>query len=153
MRYVCLLLLLTSIGLLAADPVARITSSGPLVLDGKVVPATAASSLPLVLGDEVATSTATATIFFADKSSARMKANSRVKLRPNGSSVVLQVLSGSAILNRTEGSQVTLIEPVQPAPTSMAARASAAQTTTTDKPSKPPKPSKKCPKDEDEDCD
>src|ERR1700757_1448050 len=123
MRYVCLLLLLTPIALMAADPVARITSSGPLVLDGKVVPDTAASSLPLVLGDEVATSTATATIFFADKSRVRMKANSRVKLRPNGSSVVLQVLSGSAILNRAEGSQVTLIEPIQSAPTSMAARA------------------------------
>jgi hypothetical protein len=102
MRSLYLLILLTPLALMAADPVARITSSGPLTLDGKPVPETAVSSLPLAVGDEVSTSTSEATIFFADKSRAKVAPNSRVKLEPNGSSVLLRVLSGSAELKRAK---------------------------------------------------
>lgn len=116
MRYLCLLIVMTPLVLMAADPVGRITSSGPLTLDGKAVPATAASSLALVAGDEVATSSSGATIFFADRSRAMIAPNSRVKLEPYGSSVALRVLSGTAELRRAKSSRVTLIAPIVSAP-------------------------------------
>ena len=127
MRYLCLLIVMTPLALMAADPVGRITSSGPLTLDGKAVPVTAASSLPLVAGDEIATSDSTATIFFADKSRAMIAPNSRVKLEPNGSSVALRVLSGSVDLNRATSSQVTVIAPNLPAAPKAAPAASASR--------------------------
>ena len=56
MKYLCLLIvMMTTVVLMAADPVGRVTSSGPLTLNGKAVPATAVSSLPVVAGDEIAT--------------------------------------------------------------------------------------------------
>jgi len=169
MRYLCLLIVMTPLALMAADPVGRITSSGPLTLDGKAVPVTALSSLPLVAGDEVATSSSTAIIFFADKSRATIAPNSQVKLEPNGSSVALRVLSGSVDLNRSKSSQVTVITPaVGAAPKATAtasaspavASASANPTTASNckkncppppckwncpPPPPPPPPSKKCP--------
>ena len=127
MKYLCLLIAMTPLALMAADPVGRITSSGPLTLDGRAVPVTAVSSLPLVAGDEVATSGSAATIFFADKSRATIAPNSRVKLEPNGSSVTLRVLSGSIDLKRAKSSQITLIAPsLQVAPKAAVASATAA---------------------------
>jgi hypothetical protein len=158
MRYLCLLIVMTPLVLMAADPVGRITSSGPLTLDGKAVPVTAVSSLPLAQGDEIATSDSTATICFADRSRATIAPNSRVKLEPNGSSLALRVLSGSVDLKRAKSSQITLIAPIVPAaPTSAAAPASAAPVAASCP--KPPPRSKKCrpcngwDKDCDKDCD
>ena len=52
-RYLCLLIvMMTTVVLMAADRVGRVTSSGPLTLNGKAVPATAVSSLPVVAGDD-----------------------------------------------------------------------------------------------------
>jgi hypothetical protein len=159
-RYLCLLIvMMTTVVLMAADPVGRVTSSGPLTLNGKAVPATAVSSLPVVTGDEIVTSSSSALIFFGDKSRATIESNSRVKLEPNGSSVTLRVLSGSVDLNRAAGSQVKLIQPILPAaPKSAAAPASGKQTPASDGARKPchhpPPRSKRCPPgDRDSDCD
>ena len=81
MKYLCLLIvMMTTVVLMAADPVGRVTSSGPLTLNGKAVPATAVSSLPVVAGDEIATSGSPAMIYFTDRSRATLEPNSRIKL-------------------------------------------------------------------------
>ncbi|MGA9059348.1 MAG: hypothetical protein WB763_22880 [Terriglobia bacterium] len=116
MRYLCLLIvMMTTVVLMASGPVGRVTSSGPLTLNGKAVPATAVSSLPAVVGDEIATSSSWAMIYFTDKSRARIRPNSRVKLEAQSSSLALRVLSGSVDLKRAEGSRVLCI-PVAPKP-------------------------------------
>ena len=109
MKYLCLLIvMMTTVALMAADPVGRVTSSGPLILNGKAVPATAVSSLPVVAGDEIATSSSSAVIYFTDKSRATLEPNSRVKLEFSGTSETLRVLSGSVDLKQAEGSQPQL---------------------------------------------
>ena len=109
MKYLCLLIVMMTTGaLMAADPVGRVTSSGPLTVNGKALPATAVSSLPLVAGDEIATSGSSATINFSDKSRATLEPNSRVKLEFSGSSQTLRVLSGSVDLNRAKDSRLTV---------------------------------------------
>ena len=111
MRYLCLLIvMMTTVALMAADPVGRVTSSGPLTLNGKALPATAGSSLPLVVGDEIATAGSSATIYFSDKSRATLEPNSRVKLEFRGSSETLRVLSGSVDLNRAKDSRLTVFQ-------------------------------------------
>ena len=111
MRYLSLLIvMMTTVALMAADPVGRVTSSGPLTLNGKALPATAVSSLPLVAGDEIATSGSAATIYFSDKSRATLDPNSRVKLEFGGSSETLRVLSGSVDLNRAKDSRLTVFQ-------------------------------------------
>ena len=115
MKYLCLLIvMMTTVVLMAGGPVGRVTSSGPLTLNGKAVPATAVSSLPVVAGDEIATSSSTAMIYFADRSRATIEPNSRVKLEVRSSSVALRVLSGSVDLKRAEGSRVSVIQPIHP---------------------------------------
>jgi FecR protein len=110
-KYLCLLIvMMTTVALMAADPVGRVTSSGPLTLNGKALPATAVSSLPLVAGDEIATSSTSATIYFSDKSRATLDPNSRVKLEFSGSAETLRVLSGSVDLNRAKDSRLTVFQ-------------------------------------------
>jgi hypothetical protein len=114
-KYLCLLVIvMTTVSLMAAGPVGRVTSSGPLTLNGKALPTTAVSSLPVVAGDEIATSNSPAMIYFTDKSRATLEPNTRVKLESRSSSVALHVLSGSADLQQAEGSQVSLIQIVNP---------------------------------------
>ena len=111
MKYLCLLIvMMTTVVLMAADPVGRVTSSGPLTLNGKALPATAVSSLPVVAGDEIATSSSSAMIYFTDKSRATLEPNSRVKLEFSGSSETLRVLSGSVDLNRAKDSRLTVFQ-------------------------------------------
>ena len=162
MRYLCLLIvmiMMTTVVLMAADPVGRITSSGPLTLNGKAVPETAVSSLPVVTGDEIVTSSSSALIFFGDNSRATIEPNSRVQLEAQSSSVALRVLSGSVDLKPAAGSQVKLIQPIlAAAPKSAAAPASGNQTAASDgagKPCPPPPPrSTRCPPwDPDRHCD
>lgn len=135
MKYLCLLIvMMTTVVLMAADRVGRVTSSGPLTLNGKAVPATAVSSLPVVAGDEIATSSSSAMIYFPDRSRAKIEPNSRVKLEVRSSSVALRVLSGSVDLKRAEGSRVSLIQPIHSlAQDSTAGRAP-------DPPTPPPRP-------------
>ena len=122
MKYVCLLILIMSAAILmAAEPLGRVTGSGPLSLNGKAVPETAASSLPLVAGDEIVTSSDSAMIYFADKSRATIAPNSRVRLEATNSSTVLHVLSGNAELKQAEGSKVSLIGATSQASTTTAA--------------------------------
>jgi hypothetical protein len=102
--------MMTTVVLMAADPVGRVTSSGPLTRNGKALPVTAVSSLPVVAGDEIATSSSSAMIYFTDKSRATLEPNSRVKLEFSGSSETLRVLSGSVDLNRAKDSRFTLFQ-------------------------------------------
>ncbi len=147
MKYLLLLILLmTSVVLMAANPAGRVTSSGPLTLNGKAVPATAATSLPVVAGDEIVTSDSMATIFFADKSRATIEPNSRVKLEARSSSLALRVLAGSADLKRAEGSRISLIEPARSATRKSAlSRAAASSVAQLGKDDKPPSRSRPCP--------
>lgn len=142
MRYWCLLfVMMTTVVLMAADPVGRVTSSGPLTLNGKAVPATAVSSLPVVAGDEIATSSSPAMIYFTDRSRATIAPNTRVKLEARGASVALRVLSGSADLQPAEGSRVSLIQPVPAVtPNSASGRASGQSVALRDKSADTPPP-------------
>jgi hypothetical protein len=140
-KYLCLLtLMMTTVILMAADPLGRVTSSGPLTLNGKAVPATAASSLPVVAGDEITTSGFLAMICFSDRSRATLEPNSRVKLEARSSAVALRVLSGSADLKVAEGSRLSLIPPVRPEPAKPAAGQFSSQTTVHEDSVKPPGP-------------
>jgi hypothetical protein len=116
MKYLCLLIvMMTAVIVMAADTVGRVSSSGPLTLNGKAVPTTAVASLPVVAGDEIVTSGSSAMIYFTDRSRATVEPNSRVKLEVRSASVALRVMSGSADLKRAEGSRVSLILPTHPA--------------------------------------
>ncbi len=154
MKYLCLLfIMMTAVVLMAANPAGRVTSAGPLTLNGKAVPATAVSSLPVVAGDEIATSSSSAMIYFADRSHATVEPNSRVKLEAHNSSVALRVLSGSVDLKRAEGSRVSLIESIRRAtPNSAVDRVSVQPVAPLCKGPKPPSRSKHCPP-KDPDCD
>ena len=142
-----LIVMMTTVVLMAADPVGKITSSGPLTLNGKAVPATAGSSLPIVAGDEIVTSSSPATVCFGDRSRAKIEPNSRVKLETRDTSVALHVLSGSVDLNRAKGSQVSLIQPIRGAAPNLAVVQVPAQPTVTPDcdDDKPPSRSKPCP--------
>lgn len=142
MKYLRVLIVMMTAGvLMAAEPVGRITSLGPLTLNGKAVPATAASSLPVVAGDEIATAGSSAMIYFADRSRATLEPNSRVKLEAQSSSVALRVLSGSADLKLAKDSRVSLIQPLHPvAPNGAAVRATGQNATPLARGGNPPRP-------------
>jgi hypothetical protein len=131
MKSLYLFVVMMTAGLLmAASPLGRVSSSGPLTLNGKAVPATAVASLPVTAGDEIATSSSAAMIYFADKSRATIAPNSKIKLESHNASVALRIVSGSVDLKRAEGSRISLIE---------AAR-TAALGTASGRPSPPPPP-------------
>lgn len=163
MRHLCLLIVtivMTTVVLMAADQVGRVSSAGPLILNGKAVPETAVSSLPVVTGDEIVTTSSSAVIFFGDNSRATIEPNSRVQLEAHSSSVAVRVLSGSVDLKSAAGSQVKLIQPIlAAAPKSAAAPASGNQTPAWDEKHchhHPPPRSTRCPpweRDRDCDCD
>jgi hypothetical protein len=111
MKYICLVIfMMTAAVVMAAVPLGRVTSSGPLTVNGKAVPATAVSSLPVVVGDEVATSSSSAMIYFADKSRAAIAPNSRIKVEMRNSAPVLHILAGDVDLRRAAGSTLSLID-------------------------------------------
>jgi hypothetical protein len=147
MKYLCVLIVMIApLGLMAATPTGSITSSGPLTLNGKVVQATAVSSLPVVAGDEIATSGSPAMIYFGDRSRATIEPNARVKLEARDSSVTLRVLSGSVDLKRAEGSRVSLIESThQPTPNSAVPLAAGQPLSPLCRGPKPPPRSPHCP--------
>ena len=131
MKYLRLLIvMMTTVVLMAADPVGRVTSSGALTLNGKAALATAVSSLLVVAGDEIATAGSSAMIYLADRSRATLDPNSRVKLEAGSSSVALRVLSGSVDLKPAEGSRVSLVPLVHPVARNSAAGPASAQPAT-----------------------
>ena len=131
MRSLYLFIVMMTAGLLmAASPLGRISSSGPLTLNGKAVPVTAAVSLPVVAGDEIATSSSAAMIYFADKSRATIAPNSKIKLETDNALVALRIVSGSVDLRRAVGSRINLIDTAR----------SAALSTANGKPCPPPPP-------------
>jgi hypothetical protein len=110
MKYFFLfIVMMTTVVLFAADRLGRVTSSGPLTLNGKAVPQTAASSVPVVAGDEITTASSPAMIYFVDRSRATIEPNSRVKLEAGRSSLVLRVLSGSVDVKQAAGSRLNLL--------------------------------------------
>lgn len=104
MKGICVLFALIAAVVTAAGPVGRLTSSGPVTLNGKPLPETAVASLPVVAGDGIATLSAAAVIVFMDRSRAMIQPNSQVQLEPAGASVQLRVLSGSAAMVGTSAS-------------------------------------------------
>ena len=111
MKHWCLVFfMMVNTVLMAANPLGRVTSSGPLTLNGKTVPATAVSSLPVVVGDEIATSSSAAMIYFTDKSRATIAPNSEVKMEMRESAPVLRIVCGSVDLSRAAGSALSLID-------------------------------------------
>ncbi len=142
MKYFYLfIVMMTTVVLLAADRVGRVSSSGPLTLNGKALPATAASSLPVVVGDEIATSSSPAMIYFIDKSRATIAPNSRVKLEAHSSSVALRVLSGVVDLKQAAGSRISLLQAINSAaPKPAVALASSPASASAGHPTPPPPP-------------
>ena len=111
MKSLYLLIAMMTAGLLmAAGPLGKVSSSGPLTLNGKAVPATAVASLPVAAGDEIATSSSAAMIYFADKSRATIAPNSKIRLETHNASVALRIVTGSVDLKRAVGSRLSLIE-------------------------------------------
>ena len=84
---------MTTVVLMAADPVGRITSSGPLTLNRKAVPRTGVSSLPVRDGRRDRHSSSRHDLL-RRRSRATIEPNSRVKLEAQSSSAALRVLSG-----------------------------------------------------------
>ena len=131
MKLLYLSIVMMTAGLLmAASPLGKISSRGPLTLNGKAVAAAAVAPLPVAAGDEIATSGSAATIDFADKSRATIAPNSKIKLETHNASVALRIVSGSVDLKRAVGSRISLIE---------AAR-TAGLSTVLGRPSPPPPP-------------
>jgi hypothetical protein len=97
---------------LAADPVARVTSAGPIELSGNPVPASAVASLPLVTGDEITTSNSAALVVFRDRSRLAVAPNSRVKVEGMAAGIRLRVSKGGAELYASKGSPIRLVNPV-----------------------------------------
>lgn len=103
----------------AADPVARVTSAGPIELSGNPVPTPAAASLPLVAGDEITTSSSAALLVFRDRSRLMVAPNSRVKLEGDGASIMLRISRGGAELYASKGSSIGLINQAASSPSLM----------------------------------
>lgn len=93
MSHRVLFLLIVSAALaLAAAPLATVTSSEPLILNGVTLGA-GVPSTPIVSGDTLFTS-APAVLLFKDKSRLTLEKNSRVKLESDGDKVLVRLLEG-----------------------------------------------------------
>lgn len=121
MRRILLGVFLCAAIALATQPVGSLSSSRSVVLSGSSIPETAVSSLPVIAGDVVKTSGSTAVVVFADKSRLVIAANSQVALVAGGSGLQLQVVSGSATMDKANKSTIELIQKNQkPGPRSKA---------------------------------
>lgn len=93
----------------AAEPVARVTSAGPIELSGNQVPATAVASLPVVTGDEITTSNSAALVVFRDRSRLTVAPNSRVKVEGGALGILLRIAEGGAELYASRGSSIRAV--------------------------------------------
>lgn len=103
-----LLLLIPALVLLGAPPLATVTHSPGLALNGNSLAATGVSSWPLVAGDSLATTTTAAMVVFPDQSRLALEKNSRVKLEQDGDKVVVRLLEGALAYRLGPGSRVQL---------------------------------------------
>lgn len=105
-----LLTALSAVLALAAAPLATVTNSEGLALNGTKLAVTGVSSWPLVAGDSLATSTSTAVISFPDdKSRFAVEKNSRVKLEREGDKILVRLLEGALAYRLISGSRVQLV--------------------------------------------
>jgi len=95
----------------AADPVAKVTSAGPIELSGSAVPAPAVAALPVVAGDQITTSNAAALVVFRDRSRLTVAPNSSVKVEGGAAGIRLRIANGGAALYPSNGSPILLINP------------------------------------------
>jgi hypothetical protein len=103
------LLILCATLVLAGAPLATVTNSGGLALNGTKLAVSGVSSWPLVPGDSLATSTSAAVILFPDKSRFAVEKNSRVKLEREGDKVLVRLLEGALAYRLVAGSRVQLV--------------------------------------------
>jgi hypothetical protein len=79
---------------LAAQPVARISSSESFTVAGTKVPIEGVPSWPVVAGDEVVVGNATAVVTFADGSRVRLGTKARAKLEGSAQNPALRLVDG-----------------------------------------------------------
>jgi len=100
------LLLLSVVLVLGAPPLATVSNSPGLALNGTKLAATGVSSWPLVAGDSLATTASTAMIMFPDQTRVALEKNSRLKLEREGDRILVRLLEGALAYKLTSGSHV-----------------------------------------------
>lgn len=91
----------------AADTVATVTSTGPVVIGRTHVDLSKAPSMVLVDGDELGTLKHSASVSFSDQSRAVLHNNSAMRVGLDGKKIVVHLSSGGAHFS-TVGPQLTL---------------------------------------------
>lgn len=94
-----------------ATPVAAITSSGSLLVNGISVPASRVS-WPVSVNDVIVTQNGSARLRFADGSTVTLQRNSRARIESASSRVEVKMLEGSAIYDVKKGSSLAINAPV-----------------------------------------
>lgn len=92
----------------AGTPIANVSSSQPVVLDGKPLSVAGVSTWPVLLGDDIATSTAPATMSFQDGSKIKLAPSSHAKLSGSAAHPKLTLLAGSLDYKLAAGSDLSL---------------------------------------------
>lgn len=103
-----LLILAGASTIFAGQPIATVSSTGPIVIGGTELSANSVSSWALTSGDEIQTTGFGAILLFQDKSRVTLDRASRVKVAVNGGRTTVTVLSGSADYQFASGSQITV---------------------------------------------
>jgi len=115
-RQLSLYLLLATLAL-AAPPVATVSSSGSLSLNGVTLAPNGVPSWPLVPGDTLATSAAPAVILFQDRTRLTVEKNSKLKLDRDGGRLLVRLLEGALAYHLAPSSQLRFASlPSPPAP-------------------------------------
>ena len=89
------LLLMAGFSAVALTPLATVTSADPFWVNGRAVSGAGIASVTLAVGNEVATANGPAVLFFADGSSVKLGASSRVRLIGSDARPKVVLLAGS----------------------------------------------------------
>ncbi len=92
---------------LAGDPVATVSTSGSLTLNGTQVPNAGVSEWPVAAGDEIVTTTAPAVILFRDGTRIAVDRNTRARLNKTGRTGV-DVITGAVSYKAASASDVSM---------------------------------------------
>ena len=89
------LALLISVSLaFAASPVAKISSTGPFLIDGVRVPAQGIANWPLVSGDKLVMKDATGQVIFRDGTRLLLRPNTRITIGTHGERTLVELQEG-----------------------------------------------------------
>ena len=95
-------------GMFAAENIGTVNGTGPLVLRGDRVPASAARGLPVASGDEIRTSDHEAVILLKNHSRVVVYKNSTVKLVRNGDRIQVGVAQGAIRFSVAPAAKVSI---------------------------------------------